>query len=949
MRKSIIVPGLTAFCAFVSNFAVGDALTVTVIKGDIEQWRIGNEEIVTVRSNATVRFSGFGKVDVLLVGGGGGGGRYAGGGGGGGGVVEMSGIDVRPDTDYVITAGAGGEGAVDSSNNGSNGGDSSAFGMTAHGGGGGGTRASGSTGATGGGGGAWGNMPAREGGFSEKSPGFLPGGASAYIAEGFGGGSCTNNGYWTANGGGGGGAGGAGFAGRCPAGIDGDYETTIGQPGQGGDGVLSTLSGVAVCYGGGGGGGGIYGHMIARGGLGGGGHGGLYNISRPANGSVNVTDIEELAGGNGTDGLGGGGGGACGINTASAGRGGSGVVVFRYAVDAPTVTGQSVTTLSGTTKTEMFQYDEIVTVYSNARIRVATKGRFDILLVGGGGAGGASDSGGGGGGGGVVYLQNVSVEPGDYDVVIGSGGVYDVGLNRYSRYEGFNGGDTSVFGFTAYGGGGGSKGCSGAFGASGGGAGAWGGGTSRYGITGAGSCSGGGAAYGAQGFAGGSCTNIGHWYAYGGGGGGAGCVGGTGMRFYASEADTGVAGGGGAGVACAITGKELYYGGGGGGGATSALRPALGGSGVGGNGGVASDPSGSKFSATDGMDFRGGGGGGQAGHGSGSIGRGGSGVVILRYRAEITENLSLLNDGEATGGDFVRRRGYGLHSFTNDGTFSVSKPTLVDILLVGGGGGGGYNGGGGGGGGGVLVCKDVPLKPGSYTVAVGAGGAVGSYLRDAENGGDSSVFGFRAYGGGAGGKGAYVDDPALRLGKSGATGGGGGAWGDTSQSQVGFSSGGVSLYPDQGFGGGSCTNTGRWYSYGGGGGGAGGVGGDAVRDAGVYVDEDYGIAGAGGPGRLCDITFRDVYYGGGGGGGGVRVNALALGGTGGGGRGGAYELINIGLASDELAAGEDGTDGLGGGGGGGAMLNAKSPGRGGCGTVIIRYRCKPRGLLTIFR
>jgi hypothetical protein len=60
-------------------------------------------------------------------------------------------------------------------------------------------------------------------------------------------------------------------------------------------------------------------------------------------------------------------------------------------------------------------------------------------------------------------------------------------------------------------------------------------------------------------------------------------------------------------------------------------------------------------------------------------------------------------------------------------------------------------------------------------------------------------------------------------------------------------------------------------------------------------------------------------------------------------------LINIGLASDELAAGEDGTDGLGGGGGGGAMLNSKSPGRGGCGTVIIRYRCKPRGLLMFLR
>ena len=72
---------------------------------------------------------------------------------------------------------------------------------------------------------------------------------------------------------------------------------------------------------------------------------------------------------------------------------------------------------------------------------------------------------------------------------------------------------------------------------------------------------------------------------------------------------------------------------------------------------------------------------------------------------------------------------------------------------------------------------------------------------------------------------------------------------------------------------------------------------------------------------------------------------MAAGGTGGGGRGGAYELWNKGVQADEFAAGENGVDGLGGGGGGGAMLNTRRPGRGGCGTVIIRYRVRRKGFI----
>ena len=103
---------------------------------------------------------------------------------------------------------------------------------------------------------------------------------------------------------------------------------------MGGVGVTNDISGVAVAYGGGGGGGGgDSGATPASPGTDGGGDGTGYNSGLP--------------GGDGADGRGGGGGGSGWGIIKDGGRGGSGIVILRYAFDAsnlatPTVSASSV-------------------------------------------------------------------------------------------------------------------------------------------------------------------------------------------------------------------------------------------------------------------------------------------------------------------------------------------------------------------------------------------------------------------------------------------------------------------------------------------------------------------------------------------------------------------------------------------------------------------------------
>ena len=261
------------------------------------------------------------QANVLLVAGGGGGGGVTGygasGGGGAGGLVF--------DRDRTITSGSqtivvgnGGTGGGNARVNGENGKNSTAFGLTANGGGGGGGSSdstswnAGSAGGSGGGGGGGDANPNGAGGASTQAGT----NSGVYIDAGFaGGGSLSNSGDC---GGGGGGAGEKGddFLGSS---VGNGYNI------QGGDGLLVNVFGETYGQSGwfaGGGGAFARNDNIARaGGLGGGGAGGSSGVSHTG---------------------GGGGGRDAGV---TAGNGGSGIVLVRYATTVMRSEFISLTTL----------------------------------------------------------------------------------------------------------------------------------------------------------------------------------------------------------------------------------------------------------------------------------------------------------------------------------------------------------------------------------------------------------------------------------------------------------------------------------------------------------------------------------------------------------------------------------------------------------------------------
>ena len=596
---------------------------------------------------------------------------------------------------------------------------------------------------------------------------------------------------------------------------------------------------------------------------------------------------------------------------------------------------------------------------TNATIRVNGTGVFDVLVVGGGGGGGYK-GGGGGGGGGVIYTQQMVVASGEYNLVVGLGGKGA----QSNTIDSTCGGDSEAFGLVAHGGGAGGTYSSpnGKDGASGGGGGTeypWSSRTKALGgsgVPGQGHDGGKGCNTNYADYQGG--TNSGSPIrSVGGGGGGAGSAGTD--AWYDSDVDKVKGGNGGNGVLCEIYGSK-YYGGGGGGGTSnkraSATEDFCGGAGEGGNGGVTA---GSPAAGEDGMDGFGGGGGGggcgtqAAGANGGVGGNGGSGVVIIRWRQPEPSEKDLPDGDLAVGGTVRHRNGYAIHKFDASGSFVLSEPTLVDILLVGGGGGGGSRSGGGGGGGGVVVVSNAYLLAGSYAVTVGEGGAGAANAGVQGASGTDSVFSFgsseaydfRAVGGGYGGSSA--------AGAKGGSGGGGGApyvpWstleelGGAGTDGQGHAGGkGVHKYT------GNSIND--WSSsQAGGGGGAGELGGNGTTNApGVSVT----APGNGGNGIVCDFSGEPLYYGGGGGGGSATYNNaspyyISLGGLGGGGRGGSAQYYDNKL---HASAGENGVDGLGGGGGGsgGASDAASTGGDGGDGVVIIRYRVRRKGFILKF-
>jgi len=212
---------------------------------------------------------------------------------------------------------------------------------------------------------------------------------------------------------------------------------------------------------------------------------------------------------------------------------------------------------------------------------------LQIMIVPGGG-GGSQDTAGGGGAGGV-YIVNSVASIGDYTISVGGGGA------RAYTSQGYNGQNSSAFGFTAIGGGGGAG--SAASNAAGSGGSGGGGGASK------------GAGSGTPGQG-----NNGESSSGAAGGGGAGQVGGT----------NGTGTGGDGVINNFRDGTNQYYGGGGGG-------FGIGISYAGGLGGGGGNSTSFGNSLLFGVDNTGGGGGAYGGSWGGA-GDGGSGIVIIRYQ-----------------------------------------------------------------------------------------------------------------------------------------------------------------------------------------------------------------------------------------------------------------------------------------------------------------------------
>lgn len=264
------------------------------------------------------------------------------------------------------------------------------------------------------------------------------------------------------------------------------------------------------------------------------------------------------------------------------------------------------------------------------------------------------------------------------------------------------------------------------------------------------------------------------------------------------------------------------------------------------------------------------------------------------------------------------------------GTFTMSGTTggqttyswtpltigLADVLIVAGG-GGTREFCGGGGAGGLLYKPNQNLNTSSYTIVVGDGGA-GARLT-AENGYDSSAFGFTSIGGG---KGASSNETIT----SGYNGGSGGGMGPRNKNPGSGTSG-------QGNNGGGGR---PGYTSGNDGGSGGGGGAGAV---GTYGGNRTG--GSGGDG--IDMSYRfgsnygdDGWFSGGGAGFGDARNGASTPGKRG--KGGGGDPDDGALSGDSQTAGMPHTGGGAGGGGPGGLGGKK----GGSGIVLIGFRYNPK-------
>lgn len=259
---------------------------------------------------------------------------------------------------------------------------------------------------------------------------------------------------------------------------------------------------------------------------------------------------------------------------------------------------------------------------TNDTLTVTGTSDVDLLMVGGGGSGACGSESGGGGGAGGVLVGTYTLTEGSYPIEIGLGGA-----SVSSNVFGNDGGDTTFDGLTAFGGGGGGwQGGSSATNGRDGGSGGGGSGIDSEPATSGGASTqtnqGGLVGYGNIG--GGTPTGSGDM---GSGGGGATQ---PGQGGYNGSGSTGYGGDGGDGLNVgALWGDTfiLSYGqagsfAGGGGGGSNYTGAGSGGLGGGGNGGLSA-------AGSNGLDGSGGGGGGA--QGSRAAGKGGDGILIIRY------------------------------------------------------------------------------------------------------------------------------------------------------------------------------------------------------------------------------------------------------------------------------------------------------------------------------
>ena len=289
----------------------------------------------------------------------------------------------------------------------------------------------------------------------------------------------------------------------------------------------------------------------------------------------------------------------------------------------------------------------------------------------------------------------------------------------------------------------------------------------------------------------------------------------------------------------------------------------------------------------------------------------------------------------ASGGTITTSGDYKIHTFTGDGTFTVSSVgnsagggTSVSYVVVAGGGAGAVpvsGGGAGGGAGGYRESKvsgdpytagppaasgglTISASPGSYPITVGGGAATNPRPGGSSGAGASgsnSIFSSITSAGGGGGDHSGT-------GASGGSGGGNGYGGPG----TGGAGNTPPVSPSQGNNGAGYT---PGHNGGGGGGGATQVG---------QTSPNTTTGGDGGHGAQSSINGSATYRAGGGGG-----SSNGTGGGGGDGGGGAG-------TDGSTATATSGTANTGGGGGGtySSGGGARTGGGGGSGVVIIRYK-----------